>query len=156
MTPIEVENKIEELSTKIKELTEKQLVATERLDNLLNGFTLNRYVDEESKTVIESIIRRFYLKTATDVTAGFSLRPATQHHQLTGTAATTSDTTTAIVDGKFVGQLLIIEGTSDVNTITIKDNANTKMAGDAVLGLNDTLTLMWNDTDWIEISRANS
>ena len=42
---------------------------------------------------------------------------------------------------------MILEGTSNTNTITIVDNANTKLNGNVVLGLNETLTLMWNDTD---------
>lgn len=156
MTPQELERQLEELSTRVKELSDKQTQSDERFSILNDRSPLDRYIDEGSKAIIESTIRRFYRKTAETVGAAFSLQPATQFHQLTGTAARTSDTTTAVKDGTFIGQLLVIEGTHDVNTITIKDNANTKMAGDAVLGANDTLTLMWNDTDWTEICRSNN
>ena len=145
----ELNNRIDSLQNDIKNL-QFQISQTS------GKRILDNYLDEDSKRILEQVIRRFYAKTAETVGAGFIITPKSQYHRLTGTAARTSDTTTAVNDGSFVGQLLIIEGTNDVSTITIKDNANTKMAGDAVLGVNDTLTLMWNDTDWVEIARANT
>jgi hypothetical protein len=61
----------------------------------------------------------------------------------------------AITDG-VQGELLILEGSSDVLTVTVLDNANTKLSGSMVLGAGDTLMLMFNGTDWIEISRTNN
>lgn len=65
------------------------------------------------------------------------------------------DTDPAIADG-LTGQIIVIEGTNDSNTVTIADNCNTQLAGDAsvVLGLNDTIMLIFNGTDWLEISRS--
>lgn len=97
-------------------------------------------------------------KEATTVGAGFTLTPVSGYHVLTGTAARTSDGTTAITDGAFAGQILILQGTSDTNTITIQQAANCRLAGaaNAVLGANDTLMLVWDGTDWIEVSRSNN
>ncbi|MEK7524073.1 MAG: hypothetical protein AAB588_03500, partial [Patescibacteria group bacterium] len=71
--------------------------------------------------------------------------------------AVTLSGTTAIADGAAVGQILIIEGISDANTITVNDSANTNLgAATRVLGNNDVLNLIWNGTDWIEISFINN
>jgi hypothetical protein len=51
---------------------------------------------------------------------------------------------------------LIIEGTSDTNTITILDGANTRMAGTVVLGIYDTIMFVHNGSEWVEISRTNN
>ena len=121
------------------------------------GYQTFRAIMESSKALsFESAIGS--KKQATTVGAGFTLTWASSYHILTGTAARTSDGTTAITDGDFVGQLLILEGTHDVNTITIQDGANTQLAGgaDAVLGAGDTLFLVWNGTVWVEISRSDN
>jgi len=62
---------------------------------------------------------------STTVGAGFTLTWESGYHLLTGTASRTSDGTTAISDGAFAGQILILQGTSDSNTIIIQHNANT-------------------------------
>ena len=49
-----------------------------------------------------------------------------------------------------------LEGRSDTATVTVPDNANTKLAGARTLGINDTLILMWNSIDWIELSYTSN
>ncbi len=154
MNPQELQNQIDDLKKDIQNL--KRINEQNLLNINQSPIKIDRAIDEDSKKIIEEIIRRFYLKTAETMAATFIITPKSQYHRLTAAAAVTSNTTTAIVDGYFVGQLLIIEGTDNTNTITIKDNANTKMAGDVVLGINDTITFMWDDTDWIELARSNN
>ena len=100
----------------------------------------------------------FKQTVTTALGAGFTLTPVTSYHTLAGTAARTSDGTTAINDGVKEGQILVLEGTDDSNTITIQDGANTQLAGgaDAVLGAGDTVTLIWNGANWVELSRSNN
>jgi hypothetical protein len=62
---------------------------------------------------------------------------------------------TAINNG-VQGDVLILEGSSDVLTVTILDNANTKLNGSMVLGAGDTIMLMFDGSDWVEISRSNN
>jgi hypothetical protein len=88
--------------------------------------------------------------------AGFTLSPTTGYVLVSATAPRTSDGTTAIADGTQGGQQLILQGTSDVNTITIQDGANTAMAGNCTLGNADTLSLIWDSTTWIETARSNN
>ena len=66
------------------------------------------------------------------------------------------DATNSIEDGLEIGQLLILFGNDDTNTITVKDNANTKLGADRILGLKDVLTLVWDGEDWLEISYTDN
>lgn len=69
----------------------------------------------------------------------------------------TLDAATGIAAG-IPGQMVIIEGTDDVNTVTILDSGNvnlqTAYLGSCVLGIDDTLTLIYNGSRWIEVTRA--
>ena len=69
--------------------------------------------------------------------------------------STTLDATTPINPG-MAGQVVVIEGTN-VNTVTIpasatnvKLNANTLLA----LGVNDTIALLYDGTNWVELYRS--
>lgn len=87
--------------------------------------------------------------------AAFTITPTSGYHTLTASAARTSSTTQAIKDGAREGQVLILEGTSDTNTITIKNSANTKLNADCTLGAQDVLLLIWNGSDWVEVGRKD-
>jgi len=61
-----------------------------------------------------------------------------------------------IADGKSPGDILILE---NINTgpVTLNDNANMQLgSASRVLGQNDTLTLIWDGTDWIETGYADN
>ena len=74
-----------------------------------------------------------------------------------GSAITLGAASTDVIDdGTASGQTLLLVGTSDSNTIRIdSDHQNVSINGDIVLGQNDAIFLMWNGTDWVEISRSN-
>lgn len=118
--------------------------------------TVDSTTDFDSKKAIVNFNREFFVPTRLTVTASQTVFPHSQYLILTAASAVTLGSTTSITDGYFPGQLLIIEGTSDTNTVTINDNTNTKMAGNITLGLNDTISFIWNGSDWVETSRVNS
>jgi hypothetical protein len=89
-------------------------------------------------------------------TSGVILNPASSYVVLNPASAVTLNGTTAIADGAPPGTLLILRGSSDVNTVTINDGANTALGANRVLGLNDTLTLVYNGDVWVEIAYANN
>jgi len=64
------------------------------------------------------------------------------------------DTDPAISDGSYDGQLLIVEGTSDTNTVEIENACNTKLVGgtSVTLGLGDAIHLHWSNalSLWVE------
>ena len=123
----------------------------------MNPFDFPLNLNPDSLANFERNLFFYRARHSVNVTTAFTLTPGKFGYlQIIPDAARTSDTTTAINNGSYSGQILVLEGTNDTNTATIKDNANTKMAGDCVLGINDTLTLVWNDADWVEIARSNN
>jgi len=68
----------------------------------------------------------------------------------------TVNTVTGIAGGT-VGQVVVIEGTDDTKTVTVTDAGNVNLQsvpGACSLGVDDTLTLIYNGTKWIEIARS--
>lgn len=70
------------------------------------------------------------------------------------------DTDPAIADGSADGQFIIIQGTSDSNTVQIADAVNTQLAGGVAftLGLGDTMQFIWDSgmSLWLEVSRSDN
>lgn len=96
-------------------------------------------------------------QTALPVNA--SLVPNASHILVAGgSGSVTLSGTTAIANGSAVGQILLLIGNSDANTVTVNDGANVQCAAGAnrTLGRNDVLTLLWNGTDWLEVGFADN
>jgi hypothetical protein len=96
------------------------------------------------------------LKSATTVpTASSTVTPTNNWHKLAPASAVTLDTTTAVAAGTTHGQLLVLSGTSDTNTVTIIDASNVQLKGNVVLGLYDFVVLLWDSAvgDWLEVAR---
>ncbi|MFO1488779.1 MAG: VCBS repeat-containing protein [Verrucomicrobiota bacterium] len=89
--------------------------------------------------------------------AGSTLTPPTSHVQIFPNvlAAVTLNTTTAIANGTTIGQVLILKG-SGLFAVTVPDNANTQLQADRALGSGDTLFLIWDGSDWNEVSYSNN
>ncbi|RLA02964.1 MAG: hypothetical protein DRQ47_06005 [Gammaproteobacteria bacterium] len=70
------------------------------------------------------------------------------------------DVDPAIEDGVEDGQIVIIQGTHDTNTVQIVDAVNTQLAAAAAmtLGKGDSLYLAWDsgESNWYEISRSDN
>jgi hypothetical protein len=90
-------------------------------------------------------------------TAGSTLTPTTSYLLLNPAATVILNATTAIANGSTIGDVLILEGTDDTQTVTIPNGANTSLAAASrTLGNDDTLMLLWNGSTWIEISFSNN
>jgi len=86
-----------------------------------------------------------------------TLTPTTSYLLLNPAASVILNATTAIANGSTVGDILILEGTDDTQTVTIPNGANTSLAAASrTLGNDDTLMLLWNGSTWIEISFSNN
>jgi hypothetical protein len=94
--------------------------------------------------------------STTSPIGGSTITPSKSFLLLTPGGAVTLSNTTAISDGSVVGQLLVLKCSQ--NSVTVPNNANTKLGGgaDRTLGANDVLTLIWDGTDWFEIAFANN
>lgn len=95
----------------------------------------------------------------TNCTAAMTIgAPQTLKIRLTAAGAVTLNGTTAITDGYYDGQVLELIGTSDANTITINDAANTNLGANRVLGNQDVLLLRYDATAslWLENAFVNN
>jgi hypothetical protein len=66
--------------------------------------------------------------------------------------------TIILSDGLVMGQILIfINIDKDANDrVEIKDNSNTKLNANWQSNKDDTITLMWNGIDWVELAHFNN
>jgi hypothetical protein len=70
--------------------------------------------------------------------------------------AATLDTTTAITAGT-AGQVVILQGTSATDTLTIPTGSNVKLSGAPTLiqlGLDDIIALLYDGSQWVELYRV--
>jgi hypothetical protein len=98
------------------------------------------------------------LSRAVVVPANLStLVPTNSYLVLNPATAITLNTTTAIEDASVIGTVLILEGTDDIQTVTINDGDNVNLgAASRVLGNDDILMLMFNGSVWVEVSFTNN
>lgn len=89
--------------------------------------------------------------------AGDTLAPTGSYLLLDPAGAVTLSGVTAIASGARVGDVLVLQGNSDANTVTVPNGANTRLAATTrVLGANDMLVLMWAGVAWTELSFADN
>ena len=61
-----------------------------------------------------------------------------------------------IAPGSFVGQELILHGTSDINFVELHKGNGLLLNGICVLERNSTLHLLWDGISWVEIQRNDA
>ncbi len=94
----------------------------------------------------------------TALAAGATLTPTHPVHRISSTGgAVVLSAATAIADGSVDGQLLVLFGTSDANTVEVPAAANTQLNGPCILTNGDCLELYWDLalSAWRERSRSN-
>lgn len=86
-----------------------------------------------------------------------TITSANSYIRITSTGAAATSNATAIADPASGSQILVIENVG-ASTITIRNAANTKLAGaaDVNLGTNDTLTVIFDGGDWVQIGSSNN
>jgi hypothetical protein len=90
------------------------------------------------------------------IAAGGTITSTKSNLKLTPAAAIILNTVTPIANGTYVGQLVILRGTDNTNTVTINDSGNVNLDGNHVLGNQDALTLIWDGTSWIQMAFADN
>jgi len=58
-----------------------------------------------------------------------------------------------ISTGAFEGQELLIQGTSNANTVKLDQGTGLTLNGSITLGANDMIYLIYNNSTWVEVSR---
>jgi len=160
------------------DLYESGVITTATLMSVKSGDTYDYGIDLDPATAISSADIRFQngteLEEVTDTVLTFSeflaakeqtacvvgaqtsITPTGTYQPLTSTAAVSTSLTTAIISGTVNGQLLVLVNENASDAITIVDGANTNLSGDAVLGADDTLMVMWDGNDWLEIAQGDN
>lgn len=93
---------------------------------------------------------------ASTLADGATLTPTFPVHRVAGSGgAVTLSAITAITAGTKDGQLLILLGTSNTNTVRVLNGANTLLNGTVILGQGDVLELFWSSSLalWVERGR---
>jgi hypothetical protein len=113
---------------------------------------------EGAFTLLNQIPLRSLTAATSTLAAGATLTQAADLHQVAGSGGpVTLSASAAIAAGTRNGQILMLQGTSDANTVTINDAAGVDLNGPITLGNGHILNLVWNSTRalWVEISRNN-
>lgn len=101
----------------------------------------------------------------TAIVAGTGLTVTNGIMRIYGSGGPVTVTATPSIAPGIDGQVVYIQGTSDTNLVTFRDSDNLANTGlslagnvDFTLGINDTLTLMYDASElkWIEISRSDN
>lgn len=132
-------------------------MASADIDTADIRFTNGTELEENTDTVLTfSEFLAAEEQTAEVVTAGSTIVATGTYQPITSASAVTTSASTAIADGVVNGQLLILVNENVTDAIIIKNGANTHFSGDITLGNDDTLTLMWDGADWLELATSNN
>ena len=114
------------------------------LSGAVGGTTLNASADVDVGTWLNLSAR-----TAISLTAAGIITPTGTYQPLTSAAAVTTSTTLAVANGGETGDLLLLRNANASAAITIDGTGgNVECKANIALGAGDTLTLIWNGTDW--------
>ncbi len=85
-----------------------------------------------------------------------TLTPTGSCYRFLNPGPVTLSTSTAIADGREIGQVLVLLGSDDIKTITIPNDANTMLTAPSItLDFGDVLMLIWDGYQWRELSFTN-
>jgi hypothetical protein len=108
----------------------------------------------------------FALSRSSDIAHNNSVVvPTTSYVEVTASGLVSLNPSTAIADGPAVGAILILQGSANMgasDVVLVPNNANTRLdipdggLGNVVgLGSRGTLTLIWDGSDWVQLSYSN-
>ncbi|MFQ5681217.1 MAG: NosD domain-containing protein, partial [Candidatus Omnitrophota bacterium] len=88
---------------------------------------------------------------------GDNIDPGTSPRTYIALKSFSNNIDAGIVNGKAAGDILILQGTDDTHTVTIKDSSsNVNLTANRILGAGDTLTLIWNGNKWLEVGFSDN
>jgi len=121
---------------------------------------LTDLIDAVDATIVQDGSNFFVRPSVASSTlaASATLTPTASVHRVQGNGgAVTLSTGTAIANGAEDGQTLVLVGAHATNTVSVRHGANTALNGNITLGLDEAITLRWDEAtgDWAEESRSN-
>jgi hypothetical protein len=146
----QIKRDIAELKTYVQDRKIQQL--TMPLDEVTK-----RILGEDTTAVASSVIS---LGTPTELTiSGGEITPTSNYHYVdTEGDAATDDLDTINTTGLSEGTLLVLRPESGSRDVVCKDNTgNLQLAGDFTMSTTyDSITLILEDGDWVELSRSDN
>lgn len=120
---------------------------TNQLVDLLDGADAILHQDGS-----DNILVRFQAASSS-LAGSATLTPTSPVHKVVGSGGAVS--ITAIASGNKDGQLLVLIGTDNTNTVRVPYSATVLLNGDCILGDGDVLKLQWSTTAsaWVEVGR---
>ena len=91
-------------------------------------------------------------QSAQTITDGGTITPTGAYHQITAAAARG---TSSVAGVGTAGRVLVLVNVGS-NTITLTDTGTLKLSGNAALGQFDTITLLSDGTNWIQVSKTDN
>jgi len=112
-------------------------------------------------TFIKSVISssgNIGLGTPTNLTIATGVITKTGSYHTVDTEASASTDDLDTINGGSIGDILFLTATDSTRTVVVKDNiGNLQLSGDFSLdNIEDTIQLLYNGTNWLEISRSNN
>jgi len=151
-------------------------VIAKRITVTLNGITVQRggvtvtdggiTVEDDDVTVTEGItaadvtvsddlttVDLYATQQSTQtITATGGITPTGAYHQITAAAARG---TSSVAGVSTAGRIVTLVNVGS-NTITLTDTGTLKLGGNAALGQYDSITLLSDGTNWIQVSKADN
>lgn len=135
---------------------ERRIIELE-MQNKARDYQLKLPLDIISQKIIKDTAENLQLarfeNMESSVGAAFTLTPTRNYHRLSSDNVVYSSESTAVASGEYEGQILLLEGNSNANTVLIRDNANTALESDCTLRFNDIVFMVWDGTVWLELAR---
>lgn len=111
-------------------------------------------VDDDLTVTDDATVTDLFVaqQTAQTITAGGTITPTGTYHQITAAAARG---TSSVAGVSTAGRVVVLVNVGS-NTITLTDTGTLKLTGNIALGQYDSLGLISDGTNWIQISTANN
>ncbi len=128
------------------------------LDSTLNVDSTSALVGDvtASADISTGLFLKLAEQTFISVTAAGTITPTGTYQPIQSGSAVTTSLSIAIADGETVGQILILVNENAADVIIIDDGANTHLSGNISLGNDDTLWLIWDGADWLELGHVDN
>ena len=137
-------------------------IVAKRITVTLNGITVQRggvtvadgvtaadITASDDLTTLDLYLTQTSVQT---ITVGGTITPTGSYHQITASAARGTSSVSGV---STAGRVLTLVNIGS-NTITLTDTGTLKLAGNAALGQYDSITLLSDGTNWIQVSKADN
>lgn len=151
MTDISVTNSLDD-NAATSDIT---LVGT-NFDDVINGLTDGTKDIAVATTNATKLVAT--VASTQSITAAGGISGSGTYLKVSGNGGAINITANPQISAGSTGQIIIVEGQSDTNTVKLDDGTGLLLSGaqSFTLGLNDTIQLLYNGTNWVEITRSNN